>query len=72
MERGLGAELSSHLGYEKGEMRPVERDSHLNGTGSKMVIAQVGPQPTEVSRDPEETVQLHLIKKGERRLEASM
>lgn len=31
-ERALGAELTHHLGYEKGDSKPEESDNHRNGS----------------------------------------
>lgn len=69
IERALGAELSSHLGYSKGEARPEGQTNQRNGTSPKTVISDDGPIPLEVPRDREGTFEPLLIKKGERRLE---
>jgi transposase-like protein len=36
-ERALGGELTHHLGYEKGEAKPVGRTNHRNGTSRKRI-----------------------------------
>jgi transposase-like protein len=69
IERALGAELSSHLGYAKGEARPEGQSNHRNGTTPKTVISDEGPIPIEVPRDRDGSFEPLLIKKGERRLE---
>jgi len=69
IERALGAELSSHLGYAKGENRPEGQTNHRNGTSPKTVISEEGPIPIEVPRDRDGSFEPLLIKKGERRLE---
>ena len=43
LERGLAAELTEHLGYDKGEPTSQARGNARNGTTSKMVDSEVGP-----------------------------
>lgn len=69
IERALGAELSAHLGYAKGEARPEGQSNHRNGTSPKTVISDEGAIPIEVPRDRDGSFEPLLIKKGERRLE---
>ncbi len=51
LERGLQAELSDHLDYEKGEHASVARGNARNGTATKTISSEVGsfenkvPQP---------------------------
>src|SRR5882672_1388746 len=35
IERALGGELTHHLGYPAGGMKPEDTSNHRNGTGSK-------------------------------------
>ena len=42
LERGLAAELSEHLGYEKGQPSAQARSNTRNGTTKKTVISEVG------------------------------
>ena len=51
LERGLAAELTEHLGYDKGEPTSQARGNARNGTTSKMVDSEVGPFEIEVPRD---------------------
>ena len=41
-ERGLAAELSEHLGYEKGQTSTQARSNTRRGTTKKTVISEVG------------------------------
>lgn len=51
LERGLAAELTDHLGYERGESAPSARPNTRNGTTAKTVDSEVGPFEIEVPRD---------------------
>ena len=51
LERGLAAELTEHLGYDKGEPTSQARGNARNGATSKMVDSEVGPFEIEVPRD---------------------
>ena len=51
LERGLAAELTDHLGYERGESAPSARPNPRNGTTAKTVDSEVGPFEIEVPRD---------------------
>lgn len=68
LERGLVAELSAHLGYDKGD--PIGRylPNSRNGTTPKMVHSEVGSIPLEVPRDRDGTFEPRLVPKGERRI----
>ena len=46
LERGLAAELTEHLGYDKGEPTSQARGNARNGTTSKTVDSEVGPFET--------------------------
>ncbi|WP_186319485.1 transposase, partial [Micrococcus luteus] len=43
LERGLQAELTSHLGYEKGSSEAPKHANSRNGTTPKTVESEVGP-----------------------------
>jgi len=66
-ERALGAELTHHLGYAKGQEKPADQNNHRNGTTAKTVITDDGALPIEVPRDREGTFEPQIIGKGERR-----
>ena len=42
LERALGAELTHHLGYARGEEKPETQDNHRNGTTPKTVLGGPG------------------------------
>src|SRR5882762_8846554 len=69
IERALGAELSDHLGYEKGD--PVGRGSgnSRNGTSSKTILTEEGEIDIAVPRDRAGSFEPLLIAKGQRRFD---
>ena len=69
LERGLAAELTEHLGYDKGEPTTQARGNARNGTTSKMVDSEVGPFEIEVPRDRAGTFTPRPVRKGQRRLD---
>jgi putative transposase len=68
LERGLQAELTDHLGYEKGD--PVGRGApnSRNGSTPKTVQTEVGPVGLDVPRDRRSSFEPRLVPKGSRRL----
>jgi len=69
LERGLAAELTEHLGYDRGEPTSQARGNARNGTTSKTVDSEVGPFEIEVPRDRAGTFTPRLVRKGQRRLD---
>ena len=69
LERGLAAELTEHLGYDKGEPTSQARGNARNGATSKTVDSEVGPFEIEVPRDRAGTFTPRLVRKGQRRLD---
>jgi putative transposase len=67
IERALGGELSHHLGYPPGGMKPDDTTNHRNGTGSTTVLTDAGPLLLDVPRDREGTFEPRLVAKHERR-----
>src|SRR6201987_5227355 len=69
IERALGAELSEHLGYEKGD--PAGRDSgnSRNGTSSKTILTEDGEVEISVPRDRAGSFEPPLIAKGHTRFD---
>ena len=61
IERAMGAEMSQHLGYRSGEIRPAGQDNHRNGTTGKTVLTDDGPVRIEVPRDREGSFEPVLI-----------
>src|SRR6478752_2582310 len=68
LERGLQAELSDHLGYDKGDPEASLFDNSRNGFTPKTVATQVGPVALDTPRDREGTFTPRLVPKGPRRL----
>ena len=68
LERGLGAELTDHLGYEKGDPAAGLFANSRNGTTPKTLASQVGQIPLDVPRDRDGTFTPRLVPKGSRRL----
>ena len=51
MERMLGAELTTHLGFEEGKDAPPDQVNRRNGTASKRLKGRDGEMPIAVPRD---------------------
>lgn len=67
IERALGAELTHHLGYPTGGVKPAATTNHRNGTSEKTVLTDEGAVTIEVPRDREGTFEPQLVPKHERR-----
>ncbi len=68
LERGLAAELTDHLGYEKGDPAGRRVPNARNGHSAKTVQTEAGPVPLEVPRDRDGSFTPRLVPKGQRRL----
>lgn len=68
LERGLAAELTDHLGYEKGDPAGRTLPNARNGSTPKTVQTEAGPVPLDVPRDREGSFTPRLVPKGQRRL----
>ncbi len=68
LERGLNAELTSHLGYEKGDPAGRAMPNSRNGTTPKTVHSEVGSIALEIPRDRNASFEPRLVPKGERRI----
>ena len=68
LERGLQAELTSHLGYEKGSPESSLFANSRNGTTPKTVATSVGDIELNTPRDREGSFTPRLVPKGSRRL----
>lgn len=68
LERGLQAELTSHLGYEKGDPAAGLFANHRNGSSEKTVASEAGDVFLSVPRDRDGTFTPRLVPKGQRRL----
>jgi putative transposase len=68
LERGLAAELTDHLGYERGAPDASEHVNSRNGHTPKTVKSQVGEVDLAVPRDRDGSFTPRLVPKGSRRL----
>ena len=69
LERALGAELSAHLGYEKGDPAGRGTGNSRNGTSAKTVLTEEGELDLAVPRDRNGTFEPLIVPKGARRLD---
>jgi transposase-like protein len=69
LERGLEAELSDHVGYERGDPDAAMFANSRNGTFPKTVASEVGDVELAVPRDRDGTFTPMLVPKGSRRLD---
>jgi putative transposase len=69
LERALGAELSAHLGYEKGDPAGRGTGNSRNGYSDKTVLTEDGEVDISVPRDRNGTFEPVIVPKGERRIE---
>src|SRR5215212_9780101 len=67
LERGLQAELTEHLGYEKGDPAGRGSPNSRNGTTPKTLQTEVGPVPLDTPRDRAGSFEPRLVPKGSRR-----
>ena len=67
LERGLAAELTGHLGYEKGDPAGRGTPNSRNGSSPKTVATEVGPVPLAVPRDRAGSFEPRLVPRGSRR-----
>ena len=69
VERALKGELSSHLGYEKGDSAGRGSGNSRNGASKKTLKTGRGDVPIEVPRDRNGSFEPQLVKKGQRRFD---
>ena len=69
LERGLDAELSDHVGYDRGDPAAGEFANSRNGTFPKTVATEIGDIELAVPRDRNGTFTPMLVPKGVRRLD---
>ena len=67
LERGLAAELTGHLGYERGDPAGRGSGNSRNGTTPKTVATEVGDVDLATPRDRAGTFEPRLVPKGARR-----
>ena len=67
LERGLAAELTGHLGYEKGDPAGRGSPNSRNGSSLKTLATEVGDVALAVPRDRAGSFEPRLVPKGARR-----
>jgi putative transposase len=68
LERGLQTEMTSHLGYEKGDPDASLFANSRNGSSDKTVASEAGDVLLNVPRDRQGTFTPRLVPKGQRRV----
>ncbi|OYQ67745.1 hypothetical protein B9G53_00575 [Pseudanabaena sp. SR411] len=68
MERALEAELSTHLGDEKHELKPAGQTNSRNGYSQKKLQGEFGIAEIAVPRDRQGEFEPQMVKKGQSRL----
>lgn len=69
LERGLDAELTEHVGYERGADEASAFDNSRNGTSPKTISTEIGDIDLDIPRDRAGTFTPMLVRKGQRRLD---
>jgi putative transposase len=69
LERALGAELTHHLGYEKGDPAGRGTGNARNGSYAKTVLTEDGAVEIDVPRDRNASFAPQIVPKGETRLD---
>src|ERR1700755_2726475 len=69
LERALGAELTEHLGYEKGDQAGRGSGNSRNGYSSKTVMGDEGAIEIAVPRDRNGSFEPQIVAKGQTRLD---
>jgi len=69
IERALGAELTDHLGYEKGDPAGRGTGNSRNGVSAKTILTDDGEIDIEVPRDRAGSFEPQLVAKGQTRFE---
>lgn len=67
LERGLQAEMTGHLGYEKGDPAGRGSGNSRNGLSGKTIATEVGEIDLSVPRDRAGSFEPRLVPKGSRR-----
>ena len=67
LERGLAAELTEHLGYERGDPAGRGSPNSRNGSTPKTLATEVGPVALDTPRDRRGSFEPRLVPKGARR-----
>ena len=65
VETAAGAELTGHLGYERGDPAGWGSGNSRNGTSSKTLVTEHGPVEVDMPRDRNGTFEPEIVPKGE-------
>src|SRR5581483_6496680 len=68
LQAALEAEMSEHLGYDKGERPAQPTGNHRNGTSPKTVSTEIGPVQIQVPRDRAGHFEPQIVPKHARRV----
>jgi putative transposase len=68
MNRALDAELTDHLGYERGDLAGEGSGNNRNGYSDKTVLTDAGSVPVRVPRDRNGEFEPKLVPKHQRRI----
>jgi putative transposase len=66
VSRAMDAELSHHLGYDRGQDPPTEQTNRRNGIRSKTLRSDSGPIPIDVPRDRDGSFEPQIVPKHQR------
>ena len=69
LERAMNAELTNHLGYEKGQSEGRGSDNNRNGTSRKTVQGDFGAVEIEAPRDRNGSFEPKILPKHERQFQ---
>ena len=69
LERGMDAELTDHVGYDRGDPDAAMFPNSRNGTFPKTVASEIGDVELAIPRDRNGTFTPMLVPKGARRLD---
>jgi putative transposase len=65
IETAAGAELTDHLGYERGDAAGRGSGNSRNGTTPKTLLTEFGEVPVEVPRDRNSSFEPQIVAKGQ-------
>ncbi len=68
LQAALDAEMTEHLGYEKGERPALPGGNHRNGRSPKTVLTEVGAVPLQIPRDRAGQFDPQIVPKHARRI----
>lgn len=69
LQAALEAEMTEHLGYERGQHPTVPSGDHRNGSSTKTVSTEVGPVQIQVPRDRTGEFTPQIVPRHARRVE---